>query len=100
MKLRLGWRAHRKTCLHQNPPNDTAQTTLDNLMPGQPAQVVELCGGRGMVSRMVSLGFTPGAAIHMVQNFGHGPLIVSVRETRVALGRGEAKTVIVRQGRV
>jgi Fe2+ transport system protein FeoA len=31
----------------------------------------------------------------MVQNFGHGPLIVLVRDTRVALGRGEAMKVLV-----
>jgi Fe2+ transport system protein FeoA len=31
----------------------------------------------------------------MVQNFGHGPLIVNIRGTRIALGRGEAAKVVV-----
>lgn len=31
----------------------------------------------------------------MVQNFGHGPIIVMVRGTRIALGRGEAEKVMV-----
>jgi ferrous iron transport protein A len=47
------------------------------------------------VSRLAALGFTIGAEVTMVQNFGHGPLIVLVRDTRVALGRGEAAKVLV-----
>jgi Fe2+ transport system protein FeoA len=31
----------------------------------------------------------------MVQNYGNGPLIVLVRDTRIALGRGEAHKVLV-----
>jgi len=33
----------------------------------------------------------------VIQNFGHGPIIVLVRSTRVALGRGEAMKVQVRK---
>jgi len=44
---------------------------------------------------MAALGFTPGAEVTIVQNFGHGPLIVLLRDTRVALGRGEAGKVSV-----
>jgi ferrous iron transport protein A len=57
--------------------------------------VHELAGGRGFVGRLAALGFTPGARIRMMQNFGHGPLIVLVRDTRLALGRGEAMKVQV-----
>ena len=52
-------------------------------------------GGHGLVSRLSSLGFTPGAKVTMVQNFGRGPIIVMVRGTRIALGRGEAQKIIV-----
>ncbi|MBU1749340.1 MAG: ferrous iron transport protein A [Chloroflexi bacterium] len=31
----------------------------------------------------------------MVQNYGHGPIIVTVRDTRIALGRGEAGKIWV-----
>ena len=47
------------------------------------------------MSRLATLGFTPGAKLTMVQNFGHGPLIVNIRDTRIALGRGEAAKVYV-----
>jgi ferrous iron transport protein A len=48
-----------------------------------------------MTSRLATLGFTPGAKLTMVQNYGRGPLIVEVRETRIALGRGGARQVRV-----
>jgi len=50
------------------------------------------------MSRLATLGFTPGAKLTMVQNFGRGPLIVSIRGTRIALGRGEAAKVHVARG--
>jgi ferrous iron transport protein A len=52
-------------------------------------------GGHQFLSRLASLGFTPGAHLEVIQNFGHGPIIVRLRDTRVALGRGEAKKILV-----
>ncbi len=68
---------------------------LTGLGPGQVGVVRQLAGGRGFVARLASLGFAPGVEVQMLQNFGHGPLIVLVRDTRVALGRGEAMKVLV-----
>lgn len=70
---------------------------LTRLAANQEAAVAELHGGRGFVSRLATLGFTPGATLKMVQNYGHGPLIVRVRDTRIALGRGEARKVLVQR---
>jgi ferrous iron transport protein A len=66
---------------------------LNDLATGETAVVRELDGGAHFRSRMASLGFTPGALVKMVQNYGHGAVIVSLRGTRVALGRGEAHKV-------
>jgi ferrous iron transport protein A len=52
-------------------------------------------GGHHFLSRLASLGFTPGACLKVIQNFGRGPLIVQLRDTRVALGRGEAEHILV-----
>jgi Fe2+ transport system protein FeoA len=64
---------------------------------GEHGVVVGLAGGRGMLSRMASLGFTPGAEVVIVQNFGRGALIARVRDARIALGRGEAKKIRMRR---
>ena len=70
---------------------------LSSLNPGEQGVVVELTAGRNLVSRMASLGFTPGARVTVVQNFGRGPLIALVRDARIALGRGEAERIRVRR---
>jgi ferrous iron transport protein A len=83
-----------QTSLDQTPPD---QTPLTHLAAGDRSTVAELRGGRSFVSRLATLGFTPGAPLVVVQNYGRGPLIVRVRDTRIALGRGEAKRVLVRR---
>jgi len=70
---------------------------LTQLDTHQQGAVAELRGGRGFVSRLAILGFTPGAPLKMVQNFGFGPIIVLVRDTRIALGRGEAAKILIRR---
>ena len=77
--------------------SDNNSVPLSALRPGERGVVAELVGGRGLLGRMTSLGFTPGAEVTVVQNFGRGPLIVRVRDARVALGRGEAGRVHVRR---
>jgi len=63
---------------------------LTELRPDQVGIIVDLSGGRNFVARCLALGCTAGAEVTMVRNSGRGPLIVSVRGTRVALGRAEA----------
>jgi len=69
--------------------------SLSDLPSGRTGIVRCLMGGRGFVSRVAALGFTVGAAVTVVQNYGRGPLIALVRDTRVALGRREASKVLV-----
>ncbi len=71
---------------------------LDLLNTGERGTVKYLGGGHQVVSRLAALGFTPGVRIQVVQNYGHGPIIVSLRDSRIALGRGEAKRVRVLRG--
>lgn len=53
-----------------------------------------LSGGHSLVARLAALGLTPGVPFEVAQNSGHGPVIVLVRETRLALGRGEAAHIL------
>jgi ferrous iron transport protein A len=71
--------------------------SLSAIRAGGRGVVVGLSGGRGLLGRMTALGFTPGAEVTVVQNFGQGPLIARVRGTRIALGRGEASKIHVRR---
>jgi ferrous iron transport protein A len=73
---------------------DTA-TPLSALPAGGEAIIRSLQGGHDFCSRVANLGFTAGAAVKVMQNYGHGPMLVSVRGTLVALGRHEAARVLV-----
>jgi ferrous iron transport protein A len=69
--------------------------SLGAVRKGEAARIRKMQGGHGFLSRLASLGFTPGTHLRVVQNYGHGPIIVSVRDTRVALGRGEAEKILI-----
>ena len=50
--------------------------------------------GKKLKHRLTELGLTPGVALTVIQDNG-GPLLVSVRDSRVALGRGMADKMFV-----
>lgn len=66
---------------------------LSLLEKDQTAVVSGLTGGLRFISRVSAMGFTPGTPVTMVQNMGRGPVLVYLRDTQVALGRGEAAKV-------
>jgi ferrous iron transport protein A len=75
----------------------TNAISLTELTVDHQATILAFNMGTVEATRLVSLGFTPGAEISMSQNYGRGPLIVLVRGTRVALGRVEAANIFVQQ---
>jgi len=79
-------------------PATERRTLLSEMPTGEDATILAFQGGRMVTNRLASLGFTPGVRVTMVQNYGRGPLIVTVRGTRVALGRGEAARIVVARG--
>ena len=78
--------------------NQTHAISLTELSVDNHATILAFNIGTVEATRLVSLGFTPGAEVSMTQNYGRGPLIVTVRGTRVALGRVEAAKIFVKQG--
>jgi len=56
---------------------------------GKPLQLVKIHGGREITHRLVEMGLTPGSTLKILQNAG-GPLLISVRKSRIAIGRGMA----------
>lgn len=73
-------------------PDDICPLTLAPI--GQDLRLCQLCQGRRMARRLAELGLTPGVCLRVVQDAG-GPLLVSVRNSRVALGRGIADKLTV-----
>lgn len=72
-----------------------APVPLSSLQGGDAGVVTGLAGGSSLGGRLAGLGFAPGTTLKVLQASGHGPLIVLLRDTRVALGAGEASQVLV-----
>jgi DtxR family Mn-dependent transcriptional regulator len=68
---------------------------LGKLRTGNTAIIKCYGGGRGSMGRCLSLGFTPGSAIKMIENFNRGPVLVKVHDTEVAIGRQLADKISV-----
>jgi ferrous iron transport protein A len=73
---------------------------LEKLRSGETGFIGALRGGHRFISRLASLGFTSGAEVTVVRNYGHGPIIVLVRGAQIALGRGEANHIRVYRSEV
>lgn len=61
---------------------------------GKPVELTTIHGGTKFQRRLVELGLTPGVQLRVMQDSG-GPLIIAVRDSRLALGRGMAKKLSV-----
>ena len=79
------------------PVNHEMARPLSALPVGSRGTLVNLAVDPEALRRMVSLGFTPGTEITIVQNPKYGPLIVLLRNIRIALGRAEAQKILVRR---
>ena len=51
----------------------------------------------GILRRLLDLGLTKGCSFKVVQGSRHGPILVEVRGTRVALGHGLARKLVVEE---
>jgi len=81
-----------------NAQNNSPPLTLTEMAAGEVARVETIEGENTLISRMAAIGFTPGVAVTMVRNSGgRKPLIVTVRDSRIALGRDVANKIIVRK---
>jgi len=70
---------------------------LDTIPSGTSVVVRKLEGGRELATRLAALGLSIGSQVKVLQNRAHGPLLVLVRDTRVALGRGQALKILVEE---
>jgi len=71
--------------------------SLDNVPSGRRVEIVEILHkGKWLINRLYSLGLIPGAVIEIVSNHNRGPLIVKLNNVEIAIGRGIARRIIVK----
>ncbi|MBM3494970.1 MAG: ferrous iron transport protein A [Armatimonadetes bacterium] len=64
---------------------------------GRRVRVVAVEGGRQVGLRLAGLGLTVGSDVRSLINHGRGPILIVVRGTRLALGRGLAARIKVEE---
>jgi ferrous iron transport protein A len=80
---------------------------LSELKPGESGVIISIQArpnhrrrrhhGWGFQKRLEDMGLTPGARITVVKSAPfHGPIEIRVRGSRLAIGRGMAKRILVR----
>lgn len=74
--------------------NSNGKQPLSMTAPGQSVQLVNIDAGHKLRRRLTELGLTPGVELQVMQDQG-GPMLVAVRGTRLALGRGMAHKIMV-----
>jgi len=68
---------------------------LSVVSAGIVGQIKRFAGGHDFAARAIAMGLTLGAEVKVIQNYGHGPILVGVQGARIALGRGEAAKIMV-----
>jgi Fe2+ transport system protein FeoA len=70
---------------------------LSALSFGTEAKITKIIGGCGLIKRLTELGLTYGTQIKIVSEPCGGPVLIEVRDTRLALGRGVATKIFVEE---
>jgi Fe2+ transport system protein FeoA len=63
---------------------------LAGLKAGSQARLVTIHGDHGIQSKMAAMGLLPGTALEVVRASKTGPVLISVRGSRIMLGHGLA----------
>jgi Fur family ferric uptake transcriptional regulator len=63
---------------------------------GEHGIIEEFMGGSGAQLRLATMGLRRGDEVEVITNRGEGQLVVAVNTTRLAMGRGIAKKILVK----
>jgi len=85
-------------CAIPNMPGEEAEAiSLLTLKTGQKGIVLRIEGGRGACKRLNELGIIPGTEIKLVNKIQYGPVMITVKGSKLALGRGLAAKVFIKR---
>jgi len=60
-------------------------------------RVLKVRAGSGLQRRLADMGLTPGAEVRLVNCQGAGPVLIDLKGSRLALGRGVAMKILVEE---
>jgi len=68
---------------------------LSRVDPGKEVTLIDINGGRGISSKLYSMGLVPGVSLRVLSRNGQSPVMVAVKDSRLAVGFGMAPKIIV-----
>jgi ferrous iron transport protein A len=68
---------------------------LSQVRAGEKVRVVRINAGHGLNSRLASMGLLPNVEVTVVNNRPRGPFVISVKDSKMMLGRGMAQKIMV-----
>lgn len=69
--------------------------TLANAHIGETVRLVAIQGGTQIRRRLADMGLSTGMEVKVITSIERGPIILSVKDSRLAIGRGMAEKIIV-----
>lgn len=69
--------------------------SLLQLKMGQQGVLKDIEWGQKLKHKLYDMGLTPGTTISIISSSGRGPLIIGVRGSRLAIGRGIGAKITV-----
>ena len=72
-------------------------TPLAMARPGAVVTLIAINAGFGLRRRLADMGLSPGVNLRIIQSQIPGPVIIDLRGSRLALGRGMAQRIIVKE---
>jgi len=70
---------------------------LAMVVPGKLVTVTEVRDDRRLQKRLADMGLTLGVQIRVINGQMSGPVLIDLRGSRVALGRGIAQKIVVKE---
>lgn len=71
--------------------------SLNEVKENREAVITEVEGDTRFMSRITSIGLTPGCKVSVVKNDKNRPMLVYSRDTMIALNRNECKGIRVEE---
>ncbi|MCK5451655.1 MAG: FeoA domain-containing protein [Candidatus Omnitrophica bacterium] len=69
--------------------------SLTRVISGQQVRIVSIDGGRGIKEHLTNVGLNVGSEVTVIKHGAPGPFLLSVKETRLAIGQGMAQKIMV-----
>ncbi len=68
---------------------------LGRVDQGKEVTLIDIDGGRGIRSKLYSMGLVPGVKLTVLRGNCAGPTMVAIKDSRLSIGRGMAQKIIV-----